>query len=206
MRLYGCCCSKPAAGIAIRGFTFRSAGAEFCNAACTTGCTLRSRRRPSTGGVSNARGKMIGGSSAISAMAYYHGHRSDDDRWTANRLPQWSHRHALPVFPPPRELGKRGECGPRTLGFPARGAARSDAPQMRGPGSPDRAGNRSHRSAAHHFVPLCARDTAESDFNGIGRYRLSPRAERDRNRAPVNSTAPRSCCRAPPGPNGRSAA
>jgi 4-pyridoxate dehydrogenase len=45
-----------------------------------------------------ARGKVVGGSSAINAMAYYHGHRSDYDRWAANRLPQWSYAHVLPYF------------------------------------------------------------------------------------------------------------
>lgn len=45
-----------------------------------------------------ARGKVVGGSSAINAMAYYHGHRSDYDRWAANRLPGWSYAHVLPYF------------------------------------------------------------------------------------------------------------
>ena len=45
-----------------------------------------------------ARGKIVGGSSSINAMAYYHGHRTDYDRWAANRLPQWSYAHVLPYF------------------------------------------------------------------------------------------------------------
>jgi 4-pyridoxate dehydrogenase len=45
-----------------------------------------------------ARGKVVGGSSAINAMAYYHGHRSDYDRWAANGLPHWSYAHVLPYF------------------------------------------------------------------------------------------------------------
>ena len=45
-----------------------------------------------------ARGKVVGGSSAINAMAYYHGHRSDYDRWAANRLPGWGYKHVLPYF------------------------------------------------------------------------------------------------------------
>lgn len=45
-----------------------------------------------------ARGKVVGGSSSINAMAYYHGHRSDYDRWAANRLPEWSYAHVLPYF------------------------------------------------------------------------------------------------------------
>jgi 4-pyridoxate dehydrogenase len=45
-----------------------------------------------------ARGKVVGGSSAINAMAYYHGHRADYDRWAANRLPGWDYAHVLPYF------------------------------------------------------------------------------------------------------------
>ena len=45
-----------------------------------------------------ARGKVVGGSSSINAMAYYHGHRSDYERWAANGLSQWSYAHVLPYF------------------------------------------------------------------------------------------------------------
>jgi len=45
-----------------------------------------------------ARGKVIGGSSSINAMAYVRGHRSDYDRWAAAGLPHWSYAHALPYF------------------------------------------------------------------------------------------------------------
>ncbi len=45
-----------------------------------------------------ARGKVVGGSSAINAMAYYHGHRSDYDRWAGNELPEWSYVNVLPYF------------------------------------------------------------------------------------------------------------
>jgi len=45
-----------------------------------------------------ARGKVIGGSSSINAMAYYHGHRSDYDRWASFGLPDWSYAHVLPYF------------------------------------------------------------------------------------------------------------
>ena len=45
-----------------------------------------------------ARGKVVGGSSSINAMAYSRGHRGDYDRWAANGLPQWSYAHALPYF------------------------------------------------------------------------------------------------------------
>jgi choline dehydrogenase-like flavoprotein len=45
-----------------------------------------------------ARGKVIGGSSSINAMAYYHGHQSDYDRWATLGLPDWSFAHVLPYF------------------------------------------------------------------------------------------------------------
>ncbi len=44
------------------------------------------------------RGKVIGGSSSINAMAYVRGHRGDYDRWAANGLAHWSYAHALPYF------------------------------------------------------------------------------------------------------------
>jgi choline dehydrogenase/4-pyridoxate dehydrogenase len=44
------------------------------------------------------RGKVIGGSSSINAMAYVRGHRGDYDRWAANGLTQWSYAHVLPYF------------------------------------------------------------------------------------------------------------
>ena len=45
-----------------------------------------------------ARGKVIGGSSSINAMAYVRGHRADFDRWAASGLEGWSYAHALPYF------------------------------------------------------------------------------------------------------------
>ncbi len=44
------------------------------------------------------RGRVVGGSSSINAMAYVRGHRGDYDRWAANGLPQWSYDHVLPYF------------------------------------------------------------------------------------------------------------
>ena len=49
------------------------------------------------------RGKVIGGSSSINAMAYVRGHRGDYDRWAASGLTQWSYAHVLPYF-------RRQEC------------------------------------------------------------------------------------------------
>lgn len=45
-----------------------------------------------------ARGKVIGGSSSINAMAYYHGHPADYDRWASFGLPGWSFANVLPYF------------------------------------------------------------------------------------------------------------
>lgn len=45
-----------------------------------------------------ARGKVIGGSSSINAMAYYHGHPADYDRWAALGLNGWSYSEVLPYF------------------------------------------------------------------------------------------------------------
>ena len=45
-----------------------------------------------------ARGRVIGGSSSINAMAYYHGHPTDYDRWAASGLPGWSYAEVLPYF------------------------------------------------------------------------------------------------------------
>jgi choline dehydrogenase-like flavoprotein len=45
-----------------------------------------------------ARGKVIGGSSSINAMAYVRGHRNDYDRWAASGLNEWSFDQVLPYF------------------------------------------------------------------------------------------------------------
>jgi choline dehydrogenase/4-pyridoxate dehydrogenase len=45
-----------------------------------------------------ARGKVFGGSSAINAMGYVRGHRSDYDRWASYGLAEWSFARVLPYF------------------------------------------------------------------------------------------------------------
>ncbi|WP_137388953.1 GMC family oxidoreductase [Rhodoligotrophos defluvii] len=59
-----------------------------------------SEPEPAMGGrpIECARGKVIGGSSSISAMAYVRGHRADYDRWADSGLPEWSYAHVLPYF------------------------------------------------------------------------------------------------------------
>src|SRR3984957_13999390 len=49
-------------------------------------------------GLECARGRIIGGSSSIKAMAYTRGNRGDYDRWTAAGLTAWSYAHVLPYF------------------------------------------------------------------------------------------------------------
>ncbi|MBT5050938.1 MAG: choline dehydrogenase [Rhodospirillaceae bacterium] len=69
-----------------------------------------------------ARGKVIGGSSSINAMAYYHGHRSDYDRWASFGLTDWSYANVLPYFRRSEdweggEDAYRGAGGPLTTNY-----------------------------------------------------------------------------------------
>ena len=64
-----------------------------------------------------ARGKVVGGCSSINAMAYYHGHPADYDRWAATGLPEWSFRHVLPYFKR-AENWEGGETAYRGAGGP----------------------------------------------------------------------------------------
>jgi choline dehydrogenase/4-pyridoxate dehydrogenase len=49
-------------------------------------------------GLECARGKVIGGTSSINAMAYTRGHQGDYDRWASYGLSGWSYAHVLPYF------------------------------------------------------------------------------------------------------------
>ena len=69
-----------------------------------------------------ARGKVIGGSSSINAMAYYHGHRSDYDRWASSGLTGWSYANVLPYFRRSEDWAGgedtyRGKGGPLTTNY-----------------------------------------------------------------------------------------
>ena len=48
--------------------------------------------------IEQARGKVVGGSSSVNAMAWVRGHPADYDRWAANGLPGWSFAECLPWF------------------------------------------------------------------------------------------------------------
>ncbi len=75
-----------------------------------------------------ARGKVIGGSSSINAMAYVRGHRSDYDRWAEMGLPHWSYARLLPYFRR-QESWEGGANDYRGAGGPlATGLARYDDP------------------------------------------------------------------------------
>jgi 4-pyridoxate dehydrogenase len=68
-----------------------------------------------------ARGRVIGGSSSINAMAYVRGNPGDYDRWAAYGLSGWSYAEVLPYFRRQEswEGGAgdyRGDGGPLTVG------------------------------------------------------------------------------------------
>ncbi len=44
------------------------------------------------------RGRVLGGSSSINAMAFVRGQRADYDVWADAGLPEWSYAHCLPYF------------------------------------------------------------------------------------------------------------
>jgi choline dehydrogenase/4-pyridoxate dehydrogenase len=66
-----------------------------------------------------ARGRVLGGSSSINAMAYVRGHRADYDRWAESGLTGWSYRDVLPYFKRSEDWAEgasayRGTGGPLT--------------------------------------------------------------------------------------------
>ncbi|MGE5271048.1 MAG: GMC family oxidoreductase [Thiohalocapsa sp.] len=68
-----------------------------------------------------ARGKVIGGSSSINAMAYVRGNPGDYDRWAAKGLAGWSYAEVLPYFRRQESWeggagAYRGGDGPLTVG------------------------------------------------------------------------------------------
>ena len=90
-----CCCSRPAAGTAIPASTFRSPGAErSCGGRARLELFHRARARAmGNRRIPIYRGKVIGGSSSINAMAYVRGH--------PRRLRPLGRAQALPAGPTP---------------------------------------------------------------------------------------------------------
>ena len=67
-----------------------------------------------------ARGRVVGGSSSINAMAYVRGHRGDYDRWRQKGCTGWSYADVLPYFKRAESWEKggddfRGSEGPLTV-------------------------------------------------------------------------------------------
>lgn len=72
-------------------------------------------------GLECARGKVVGGSSSINAMAYVRGHRGDYERWGKAVSPDWDYAHVLPYFKKQESWAGgadeyRGTDGPLTVG------------------------------------------------------------------------------------------
>ena len=96
------------------------------------------------------RGKALGGSSAINAMVYTRGHRSDYDAWAAAGNPGWSYDDLLPHF------------------IKAERNARFGAP-WHGQGGPLHVGDLRTDSPAHAAWCAAARECGHpvrEDFNG----------------------------------------
>ncbi len=67
-----------------------------------------------------ARGRVVGGSSSINAMAYVRGHRGDYDRWRQKGCQGWSFADVLPYFRRAESWERggdefRGDGGPLTV-------------------------------------------------------------------------------------------
>ncbi len=90
---------RPAAGTAIPGSRFRSAGRISCSTGMHDWMYFAEPEASMDGRpIECARGKVIGGSSSINAMAYVRGHRADYDRWAEAGLTEWSYASVLPYF------------------------------------------------------------------------------------------------------------
>ncbi len=69
------------------------------------------------------RGRVLGGSSSINAMAFVRGHPADFDGWAEHGLPAWSFAHCLPYFKKLESFSRggshyRGEHGPLEVTAP----------------------------------------------------------------------------------------
>ena len=83
------------------------------------------------------RGRTLGGSGAINAMAHVRGHRAVYDRWAADGAPGWGFADLLPYFRRTERAEKR--IRPGSTGRCAARKARSGSPRRRPAGIRSRA-------------------------------------------------------------------
>ena len=122
------------------------------------------------------RGKVIGGSSSINAMAYVRGHRGDYDRWAGVGLPHWSYAHALPYF-------RRQETWQG--GADRLSRRRRAAHHLHAATSPIRSATPSSRRALRRGCPRRRTTTARSRKGSAARNRPSATASGAARRSPI---------------------
>ncbi|MCX2861269.1 GMC family oxidoreductase N-terminal domain-containing protein [Paucibacter sp. PLA-PC-4] len=108
------------------------------------------------------RGRVLGGSSAINAMVYIRGHRSDYDAWAAAGNPGWSFDELLPYFIRSENntrLGApwHGQAGPLRVGD-----LRSDSPL-----------HAAWLEAARHCGHPVLDDFNAGEMEGLGVYQVT---------------------------------
>ncbi len=105
------------------------------------------------------RGKMLGGSSGINAMAYVRGHPGDFDAWAEKGADGWSYREVLPYFKKSEDLTPSNEI---SIDSEAHGAGGPLGVSVRAP----------TMRAARGFVEACeAAGIPRGDYNGRDRLR-----------------------------------
>lgn len=108
------------------------------------------------------RGKTLGGSSAINAMAYIRGHRSDYDHWAALGNPGWAWDDVLPYF-------IKSECNAQ-FGAPLHGQA---GPLKVGPLRSDNPLQQAWLAAAREAGHQINEDFNGAEQEGIGLYQVT---------------------------------
>ncbi len=108
------------------------------------------------------RGKALGGSSAINAMVYTRGHRSDYDAWAAAGCTGWGYDDLLPWF-------VKAECNSR-LGAPWHG---QDGPLRVGDLRTDTPLHEAWRKAARECGHAVLDDFNGADMEGLGVYQVT---------------------------------
>ena len=135
-----CWCAARRRGHASRPTENQQLGAVDCSAA-----GLKGRRG------FQPRGKALGGSSAINAMLYVRGHRSDYDLWAESGCEGWSYDEVLPFFRKAENNVRGADARPWRL-RPAAGLRPTEP-------APDHPGLSFKRRASGNFA-------SSADFNG----------------------------------------